>query len=178
MNIYIYHSKYDHIDGIMQDRSISIANALEILQSCTKPQIYSVLSRHTRSALKLYWWSISARCRDICRHSDANVRPPYAYGAGTWMVNSSAHWTKWPPLWQTTISNAFSWMKMIEFRFDFYWVQGSRLQWAGIASGNGLAPIRRQAIIWTNADTVHWRTYAALGRDELNHAATRSSSVT
>ena len=29
-------------------------------------------------------------------------------------------------------------------------------------------PNRRQAIIWTNADPVHWRIYAALGRDELN----------
>ena len=27
----------DHIDGFVQDCSISIANALEILQSCTKP---------------------------------------------------------------------------------------------------------------------------------------------
>ena len=25
----------------------------------------------------------------------------------------------------------------------------------------------RQVIIWTNADTIHWRTYAALGGDEL-----------
>ena len=31
-------------------------------------------------------------------------------------------WTKWPPLWQTTISNAFSWMEMIpKFRFQFLW---------------------------------------------------------
>ena len=29
--------------------------------------------------------------------------------------------TKWPPNWQTTISNAFLWMKMIEFRFEFHW---------------------------------------------------------
>ena len=28
-------------------------------------------------------------------------------------------------------------------------------------------PIRRQAIIWTNADLIHWRMYAALGGDEL-----------
>ena len=28
---------------------------------------------------------------------------------------------------------------------------------------NGLAPNRRQAIIWTNADPIHWRIYAALG---------------
>ena len=26
-------------------------------------------------------------------------------------------WKKWPPLWQTTISNAFSGMKIIKFRF-------------------------------------------------------------
>ena len=32
---------------------------------------------------------------------------------------------------------------------------------------SGLAPNRRQAIIWTNADQVHWRIYAALWGDEL-----------
>ena len=31
---------------------------------------------------------------------------------------------------------------------------------------NGLAPNMRQAIIWTNADPVHWRIYAARGGDE------------
>ena len=36
-----------------------------------------------------------------------------------------------------------------------------------VQSDNGLAPSRRQAIIWTNADPVHWRIYAALGGDEL-----------
>ena len=34
-----------HFDGLVQDCSISIANALEILQSCTKPSIYR-LSAH------------------------------------------------------------------------------------------------------------------------------------
>ena len=33
---------------------------------------------------------------------------------------------------------------------------------------NGMAPNRRQAVIWTNADLVHWRIYAALGGDELS----------
>ena len=28
-------------------------------------------------------------------------------------------------------------------------------------------PNRRQAIIWTNADPIHWQIYAALGGDEL-----------
>ena len=32
---------------------------------------------------------------------------------------------------------------------------------------NGLAPNRPQAIIWTNADPIHWRIYAALVGDNL-----------
>ena len=32
---------------------------------------------------------------------------------------------------------------------------------------NDLVPNRRQAIIWTDADPIHWRIYAALGEDEL-----------
>ena len=32
-------------------------------------------------------------------------------------------------------------------------------QYLSIGSDNGLAPIRRQAIIWTNANQVHWRIY-------------------
>ena len=34
----------NHIDGFVQDCSISSANALEILQSCSKPLIYYLLS--------------------------------------------------------------------------------------------------------------------------------------
>ena len=41
---------------------------------------------------------------------------------------------------------------------------------SSIGSDNGLAPTRRQAIIWTNVDPVHRRIYAALGGDELMHA--------
>ena len=33
-----------HIDGLVQDCSNSIANALKLLQSCTKPLIYNVIS--------------------------------------------------------------------------------------------------------------------------------------
>ena len=38
---------------------------------------------------------------------------------------------------------------------------------SSIGLDNDLAPIRRQAIIWTNADPIHWRIYAVLGADEL-----------
>ena len=40
---------------------------------------------------------------------------------------------------------------------------GSNRQDVSIGSGNDLAPNRRQAISWTNADLVHLRIYAALG---------------
>ena len=45
--------------------------------------------------------------------------------------------------------------------------QRSNWQYPIIGLDNGLAPNRRQAIICTNTDPIHWRIYAALGGDEL-----------
>ena len=42
-----------HINGLVQDCSISIANALEILQSCTKPSIYESLRLNELTLLVL-----------------------------------------------------------------------------------------------------------------------------
>ena len=39
--------------------------------------------------------------------------------------------------------------------------QGFSKPYPYIGTDNGFAPIRRQIIIWTNDDTVHWRTYAS-----------------
>ena len=39
----------------------------------------------------------------------------------------------------------------------------------GMGSDNGLAPKRRQAIIWTNYASVYWRMYASLGLSEWTH---------
>ena len=36
-----------------------------------------------------------------------------------------------------------------------------------IGLDDGLASNMRQAIIWTNADPIHWRIYTALGGDEF-----------
>ena len=36
------------------------------------------------------------------------------------------------------------------------------LYFDSIGLDNGLAPNRRQAIIWTNADLIHWCIYAAV----------------
>ena len=42
---------------------------------------------------------------------------------------------------------------------------------------NGLAPNRRQAIIWTNAYPVHRGIYVALGGDELNKMQVRTHAI-
>ena len=44
---------------------------------------------------------------------------------------------------------------------------GLSRQYVILGSDNGLAPNRRQAVIWTNDDLVHWRIHASLGLNEL-----------
>ena len=57
----------------------------------------------------------------------------------------------------------------IESWFKFHWNLFPGVQLTiSIASGNGLAPSRRQAITSINADPGHWCAYAALRGDELN----------
>ena len=55
-------------------------------------------------------------------------------------------------IFQTTFSNEFLWMKIHEFRLEFQYVfsYGSNSQYYSIGSDNGLAPVRRRAIIKTN----------------------------
>ena len=45
--------------------------------------------------------------------------------------------------------------------------QGFNKQYSSIVSDNGLAPTRRQSIIWTNDGLVYWRIYASLGLNDL-----------
>ena len=52
----------------------------------------------------------------------------------------------------------------ISLRFFSYGCNG---QYHSIGLHNGLVSNRRQVIIWTDADPIRWRIYAALGGDEL-----------
>ena len=82
----------------------------------------------------------------------------------SWIWNSGEHtiehWgqEKMTAILQTTVSNAFSWMKMFEFSLKFHWnlfpgVQLTIFQhWF---KDNGLAPNRWQAIIWTSDAYMH-----------------------
>ena len=52
-------------------------------------------------------------------------------------------------------------MKILEFWFNFHLSLFIRIQLTinEHCLGNGLSPVRRQAITWTDADPVHWRIY-------------------
>ena len=56
------------------------------------------------------------------------------------------------------------------FRSKCHWSLFLRSNWQlpSICLDNGLAPNRRQTIIWNNADPNHWRICVVIGRDELN----------
>ena len=50
---------YNNFDGLVQDCSISIANAMEILQSCTKPSIWFSSTKYLQYE---FLFSISTNC--------------------------------------------------------------------------------------------------------------------
>ena len=70
---------------------------------------------------------------------------------------------------QTTSSDAFSWLKRFAFWLKFTEVSSyvSYRKYASIGLDNSLVKNTPHAIIWTNADPIHWRIYAALGGDEF-----------
>ena len=81
------------------------------------------------------------------RHARVSV-PSLGY-----LLPMLTHWgrDKMDAISQTTCSIAFPWMKIFEFRLKFHWSLFLRVQLTiNIVSDNGLAPPRRQAIIWTN----------------------------
>ena len=78
-------------------------------------------------------------------------------------------WTKWSPFRRRDFQMHFHEWKILPFDSNFSDVCSRGLNWqqVSVGSGNGLAPNRRQVIIGTNANPVHWRICAALGGDEI-----------
>ena len=70
---------------------------------------------------------------------------------------------------QTTFWNAFLECKCMNSLYVFTELCSYRSneQLSNICSDNGLAQIRRQAIIWNNGGQVDWRIYASLGLNGL-----------
>ena len=61
-------------------------------------------------------------------------------------------------------------LKKVIFWFKFHWslFLKCNLLLVNIGSGNGLVPIRRQPITWTNNDTAHWCIHRSPSLDELS----------
>ena len=78
-------------------------------------------------------------------------------------------WDKMAAISQTTISNACSWMKMLEFRLRFHWSLFIRVQltlfqhWFRQWLGAGQATSHCLNQWWL----VYWRIYVSLGLNEL-----------
>ena len=128
------------------------------------------------------WWSLSLvlivfnSCYSyIYFHRWKNHRTPYITVVITSITTSSTssssslyrgHLTHWGRDKMAGTSDIF---KCIFFHetdkcwLSFHWSLFRRVNqnYSSIGSDNGLAQNRRQAIIWTNVDTVHRRIYAA-----------------
>ena len=103
-----------YINGLVQDYSNPIANALELLQSCTKPSVYTT----TRFCCLIGWlhdhmeWILNLAISVTDKLVDLD---PFH--------TQLTHWgrDKMAAIFQKTFSNAFSWMKMYEFWLWFHW---------------------------------------------------------
>ena len=89
--------------------------------------------------------------------------------AGTAMLKELflTHWhrDKMAAILQITFSSVLPWMNF-EWNFIEICPLVSTHQCDSIGSDNGLVPIRRQAIIWTNDCMFNWRMYESLGPSE------------
>ena len=142
------------IDGC----SNSIANALELLQSCTLPPICD--SKNTRTLFVLvsdrYWsvWSASAPGLS------------YDHPGATESTLTTFSPDKMAVISKMIFSNTFCGITTFEFQILFHWNVFFRVMTI-IGSYNGSAPNGRQAIIWTNHGLVYWCIYASLCLNQL-----------
>ena len=99
---------------------------------------------------------------DICTNLVCLKRSGYVCVKYT--ASQSWHWIldKMADILQMIFSIAFSCMTNVVFRLIFDWTLFAKFQfqYARIGSDNGLAPNRRQAIIWINDGLNYWRIYA------------------
>ena len=142
-------------DSNMSYRYILSVTYTEMGQLSTYNPIYSNGLTEIMAMIKHFIW-------DAITHPRLTLdRVPPLYMPGRpacrgkellWRFNTLRPRKKMAAISQTTVLIAFSWMKMLEFRLNFHWSLFLRVQLtiSSIGSDNGLAPSRRQAIIWTS----------------------------
>ena len=129
----------------------------------------ALLTLHAKTGCCLPWRGISNTCTNSVLINDSrSMQQLFYYFVFPFY---KTHWgrDKMAAISQTTFSDVVLWKKMFKFRLKFHWsvFPNSNWQSPSIASDNGLAPNRRQAIIWANAVLCCRRIYASLGLNEL-----------
>ena len=78
-----------------------------------------------------------------------------------WNWFQLTHQDKMAAISQTIFSYVFSWKFYILIKISLKFIPKGPVDNipALVQTINGLAPNRRQAIIWTNANLIHWRIY-------------------
>ena len=75
--------------------------------------------------------------------------------------------TKWPTFARRHFQIYFLEWKCLKFELTELCSYGPDWLWYSIGSDNGLAPIRRRAIMWTSDGLRWWHIYASLGLNDL-----------
>ena len=148
---------------------------LKPLKCVSKPVIWSWYP--ALPVLVLHGWNIDRKGQDWWMEGHHRQRGPMKT-SGWWggeyrraglRFNSSSPGQNWRHFADDIFKYIFLNENVLILIKNFLEVcsQWSNYRYASIGSDNGLTPTRRQAIIWTNADPIHWRIHAALGGDEL-----------
>ena len=126
------------INGLMQNCSNSIANALVLLQICTKPSIYYLwnditinppnstyvycvlhgfLLFHCVDIISSYWFHVI----DLPNPHSSGLFQCFPQNMSALQGLTLWGWDKMATSFQTTFSNAFSWMKIYELWLKLNW---------------------------------------------------------
>ena len=92
------------------------------------------------------------------------------YSLMCWQISSHCEAeTKWPPFHRRYFQMHFLEWKILNFKRNVTEIcsLGSNWKYGSIGLDNGLAPKRRQAIIWSNVCMFYWHIYATLFLNEL-----------
>ena len=158
--------KNNHGDGLIQKRCSTIANTLELRLCCMK----QLMLKRTSTAVN---YEVINHCSfppGVCTYSAGHPQGDIACTWGMGGVSGSSHQhnvrrtlqvsrglEKIADNLNTTFSDAYSWMKMFIFWFQFHW---SLFLWIQLIVShdlwmwNGLGPNRPQAVTWTNVDHI------------------------
>ena len=144
----------------------------------------------TKRSISLKWRHMSFECllNSLFRTDNKRKHQSPALLALHWGESTETggspltHWGrhKMAAVSQTTLSNAFSWMKMLEFRLRFHWSLFPRVQLIIIQHWfrYWLGAVQATSHYLNQWWLVYWRIYASLGPNELKRSSNAETMST